>query len=226
MREIRQSGGEIGNHSLSHPHFVRRRSAETDEQWRQRIIDGVQQAQHILQQNAASPILALAYPYGEHSKEVKELLRELGYFGIGQHSGAVSRLTDFQAVSRFPMATGFDDMENFAIKVASKSLPVTILSPDDGVINAYVDIPELTVRLETGDYIKSGLRCYATGQGCIHHEWIADEDAVVNVRADKMIKPGRTKYNCTAPSTIEDDVFYWFSFLWMKPEMDGSWYRE
>lgn len=120
LREIRQSGGEIGNHSLSHPHFVRRRNAETDEQWRARIIDGVRQAQHILQRNAASPILALAYPYGEYSKEVKQLLRDLGYFGIGQHSGAVSRQADFQAVPRFPMTTGFDDMENFALKVASK----------------------------------------------------------------------------------------------------------
>lgn len=226
LREIRQSGGEVGNHSLSHPHFVRRRSAETDVQWRQRIINEVQQAQNILQQNAGSPILAVAYPYGEYSKEVKELLRELGYFGIGQQSGAVSRQTDFQAVPRFPMATGFDDMENFALKVASKNLPVTILSPDDGVINAYVDIPELTVRLETGDYIKSGLRCYATGQGCIRLEWDAEEDSVVNVRANKVIKPGSTKYNCTVPSTTEADVFYWFSFLWMKTEADGGWYRE
>ena len=226
LREIRQSGGEIGNHSLSHPHFVRRRSAETDEQWRQRIIDEVQQAQNILQQNAASPILAVAYPYGEYSKEVKQLLLELGYFGIGQHSGAVSRQTDFQAVPRFPMTTGFDDMENFALKVASKNLPVTVLSPDDGVISNDVAMPILTMRLEAGDYKESGLRCYATGQGCIRLEWDAEEDSVVNVSANKVIKPGRTKYNCTAPSATEADVFYWFSFLWMKTEVDGSWYRE
>lgn len=226
LREVTKFGGEAGNHSVSHPHFVRRRSTESSKQWHERITDEIRQAQNILQQEVENPIRAVAYPYGEYSIEVKKLLRELGYFGIGQHSGAVSRLTDFQAVPRFPMATGFDDMENFAIKVASKNLPVTVLSPGDGVINADVDIPELTVRLEAGDYKKSGLRCYATGQGCIHHEWIADEDAVVNVRAHKMIRPGRTKYNCTAPSTNEDDVFYWFSFLWMKPEMDGSWYRE
>ncbi len=224
LREIRQSGGEVGNHSLSHPHFVRRRGAETDQQWRQRIIDEVQQAQTILQQNAVSPILAVAYPYGEYSKEVKELLRELGYFGIGQHSGAVSRQTDFQAVPRFPITTGFDDMENFALKVASKNLPVTVLSPDDGIINADVDIPELTLRLQAGDYKKTGLRCYAKGQGRIQHEWLADEGSVVVVRAKESIRPGRTKYNCTAPSASEDNVFYWFSFLWMKPEASGRWY--
>ena len=225
LREIRQSGGEIGNHSLSHPHFVRRRNAETDEQWRQRIINEIQQAQTILQQNSISPILALAYPYGEYSKAVKQLVRELGYFGIGQHSGAVSRQTDFQAVPRFPMTTGFDDMENFALKVASKNLPVTVLSPDDGVISNDVVIPILSMRLEAGDYDKSGLRCYATGQGRIQHEWITDDNSVVNISANRAIDPGRTKYNCTAPSASEADVYYWFSFLWMKPE-EAGWYKE
>lgn len=225
LREIQQSGGEIGNHSLSHPHFVRRRNAETDEQWRQRIINEIQQAQTILQQNAISPILALAYPYGEYSKAVKQLVRELGYFGIGQHSGAVSRQTDFQAVPRFPMTTGFDDMENFALKVASKNLPVTVLSPDDGVISNDVAIPILSIRLEAGDYDKSGLRCYATGQGSIRHEWMTDDNSVVNISANRAIESGRTKYNCTAPSASEADVYYWFSFLWMKPE-DAGWYKE
>ena len=225
LREIRQSGGEIGNHSLSHPHFIRRRNAESDEQWRARIIDEIQQAQTILQQNAVSPILALAYPYGEYSKAVKQLVRELGYFGIGQHSGAVSSQTDFQAVPRFPMTAGFDDMENFVLKVASKNLPVTVLSPDDGVISNDVAIPILSIRLEAGDYDKSGLRCYATGQGSIQHEWITDDNSVVKISANRAIEPGRTKYNCTAPSASEADVYYWFSFLWMKQE-EAGWYKE
>lgn len=224
LREIQHFGGEVGNHSLSHPHFVRQRSSETEAQWRQRIIDEVQQAQHILQQNAGSAILAVAYPYGEYSAGVKAIIRELGYFGIGQHSGAVSRQTDFQAVPRFPMATGFDDMENFSLKVASKDLPVTVLSPSDGVIDADDDIPALKLRLQAGDYKKTGLRCYATGQGKIQHEWLDDEGSVVVVRAKESIRPGRTKYNCTAPSASEDNVFYWFSFLWMKPEASGRWY--
>jgi len=86
------------------------------------------------------------------------------------------------------------------------------------------DIPVLTVRMEEGGYKETGLRCYASGQGRIQLEWL--EDRVVKVSANEAIKPGRTKYTCTAPSKTEEGVFYWFSFLWMKPEADGRWYRE
>ena len=226
LREIKKFGGEVGNHSLSHPHFVRRRKNETEAQWRERIIYEVKQSQDILQQNVGDPIRVVAYPYGEYSKQVKEIIRQLGYFGLGQHSGAVSRVTDFQAIPRFPMATGFDDIVNFAIKVAVKNLPVTVLSADDGVVSAALAIPVLKLRLEAGDYKRSELRCYTSGQGQIKLEWSSEDETVVNVSAHETIKPGRTKYNCTAPSATEADIFYWFSFLWMKPEANGRWYRE
>ena len=226
LREIQRFGGEVGNHSLTHPHMIRHRSGETKTQWRERIINEIERSQFMLQQNVGYAVRAVAYPYGEYSKDVRDILRELGYSGLGQHSGAVSPATDFQAVPRFPMATGFDDMEDFAIKVSAKNLPVTVLSPDDGIVDKDTDIPVLIMRLENGDYKKAGLRCYASGQGCIHVEWQDRENDVVRVSANDVIKPGRTKYNCTAPSKSENAVFYWFSFLWMKPEADGSWYRE
>ncbi len=226
LREIQRFGGEVGNHSLTHPHMIRHRNGETKTQWRERIINEIEQSQLILQQNVDHPLRAVAYPYGEYSEDVRDILRELGYFGLGQHSGAVSPVTDFQAIPRFPMSTGFDSMEDFAIKVSAKNLPVTVLSPDDGLIAKDTDIPVLVMQLETADYKKTGLRCYASGQGCIHVEWQDRENGVVRVSANDAIKPGRTKYNCTAPSKSEDAIFYWFSFLWMKPEADGSWYRE
>lgn len=226
LREIQRFGGEVGNHSLTHPHMIRHRSDETKAQWRERIINEVEQAKYILQQNGMYPVRAVAYPYGEYSKELSELMRELGYFGLGQQSGAVSASSDFQALPRFPMATGFDGMEDFAIKVSAKNLPVTVLSPDDGIISKDTDIPVLIMRLEEGDYKKTGLRCYASRQGQIKVEWIDRENSVVAVRANQALSPGRTKYNCTAPSRGEKNIFYWRSFLWMKPEPDGSWYKE
>jgi len=226
LREIQQFGGEIGNHSLSHPHMIRQRSTETKEQWRTRIIGEIHQAQYILHQQLRTPIWVLAYPYGEYDLSIKQLLREMGYFGLGQHSGAVSYTSDMQALSRYPMATGFDGLDDFAIKVSTKKLPVTVLSPVDGVVLKDTDIPKLTLRLEAGNYKKESLVCYASGQGRIQLEWIDRVTYVVRVTANKTMKPGRMKYNCTAPSKTEAGVFYWFSFLWMKPEADGSWYNE
>ncbi len=226
LREMQHFGATVGNHSFTHRHLVRHRSDETKAQWHQRIIGEVEQTQLTLQQNDIRPVRVVAYPYGEYSKELTELLRELGYFAVGQQSGAVSSASDFQALPRFPMATGFDGLENFAIKVSAKNLPVTVLSPEDGIVSKDTKIPVLIMRLQAGDYKKSGLRCYTAGQGQIRVDWIDRENSVVAVRANETVNPGRIKYNCTAPSKTEAGVFYWRSFLWMKPEADGSWYKE
>lgn len=226
LREIQDFGGEIGNHSFSHPHMIRKQRNETEQQWRSRIFYEIDHAQKTLQQHVINPVRAVAYPYGEYSKALKDVLFQQGYFGLGQHSGAVSQTSDFQAIPRFPMTTGYDSLDDFAIKVATKNLPLRILSPVDGVLTKEVDTPVLSLQLGNGDYKKDALACYASGQGCAQIEWTDRELSVLNVRARQSINPGRTRYNCTAPSKTETGVYYWFSFLWMKPQADGSWYSE
>lgn len=226
LREIEKYGGEIGNHSHTHAHFIRKNPGENDSQWRLRIMSEINQAQSILTQQLEQPISAVAYPYGEFSDELKQVLMEFDYYGLGQHSGALSTRSDFQAIPRFPMAVGFDGLADFAIKVEAKNLPVTILIPEDGVINEDIKMPELRLRLEAGDYRAASLACYAMGQGRINVDWIEHDDNVVTIRANQPLNPGRTKYNCTAPSKSEKGVYYWFSFLWMKPLIDGHWYDE
>jgi hypothetical protein len=151
---------------------------------------------------------------------------ELGLIGLGQHSGAVSQLSDFQALPRFSIATGFDGLDSFAIKTQAQNLPVTVLSPLDGIVQKGSQIPELNLRLEEGDYKKELFSCYGSGQGRIRVSWVDKSRNLVNVVANQPIQPGRSKYNCTAPSRSKSGVYYWFSFLWIKPEADGSWYQE
>ncbi|RDH81423.1 MAG: hypothetical protein DIZ80_15155 [endosymbiont of Galathealinum brachiosum] len=226
LREIQRYGGDVGNHSLSHTHFVRQTSTENEIQWRQRIINEIHQAQLTLQQHVKNPVRVVAYPYGEYSNKVKNILREMNYFGLGQQSGAVSYSTDFQAIPRFSIATGFDSIEDFEIKISSLRLPVTVLSPLDGLVSKDEAIPVMRIKLSPGNYKKEALACYASGQGRIQVDWIDHRKLIVDVKANKTIKAGRTKYNCTAPSKTEAGVFYWFSFLWMKLQDDGEWYRE
>ena len=226
LREIKKFGGDVGNHSFTHPHFVRQRQNETNTQWQQRIVTEIQQTQYLLHKHVGNPIPVVAYPYGEYSTSVRQIMSSLNYFGMGQHSGAVSNSTDFQAIPRFPLATGFDDVESFATKVSAKNLPVTVLSPSDGLVINKNEIPTLTLRLEPGNYKKEMVRCYTAGQGRIQTTWIDSDKLILNVRANKSLDAGRQKYNCTAPSKSEKDVFYWFSYLWMVLEEDGTWYKE
>ncbi len=226
LQEVQRYGADIGNHTLSHPHLVRYQPDETEQQWFVRTVNEIEQAQQLLLKKEVNPIKVLAYPYGEYNTKLKQLLHKMDYFALGQHSGAVGAFSDMQALPRYPMGTGFDDMKNFAIKVRTKPLPVKVISPDDGIVSKNSDIPELILEMKVGKYNENLLACFASGQGRIQLEWINKEKHLLRVYANKNIKPGRTKYNCTAPSKTEKDIYYWFSFLWMKPDVDGKWYKE
>ena len=223
LQEIDSNGGDIGNHSQTHPHLVRHRENETQQQWLQRSIEEIDTAQRILAEHIAQPLPFFAYPYGEYSSEIQALLKQQGYYGFGQHSGAIGAYSNPYALPRFPVASGYDDLENFAIKAGSKALPVVAASPADGVLAAADTTPVLQLKLAAADYNPAAIRCYASAQGEIQTQWDKAGN-ILTVRANRPLQPGRTKFNCTVPS-LADGRFYWYSFLWMLPETEG-WYRE
>ncbi len=224
LKEVQQYGADIGNHTLTHPHLIRFQPNETKQQWHARIINEIEQAQELLEKKKVNPIKVLAYPYGEYNPKLKKLLHEMDYFALGQHSGAIGVHSDFQALPRYPMGTGFDKLDDFAVKVRTKPLPVKIISPEGGVVSKDSEMPELILELKSGNYNENLLTCYASGQGRIQLEWINREKHLIRVVANKSIRSGRSKYNCTAPSKTDNGIYYWFSFLWMKPNIDGEWY--
>ncbi len=227
LRELARDGAEIGNHSLGHPHLVRRRKGEAESQWLERVRQEITGAQRRLQEELPNPVKVFAYPFGEYDRPVRSLVEELGYFGVGQQSGAVGPDTDLTAVPRFPMATGFADLDSFATKVRSRPLPVTVLAPEDRLLGGdEKERPVLRIRVGEGPFRSEALGCFASGQGRMEVTWADREEGVAEVRPREPLPPGRTKYNCTAPSTRTSGVFHWFSYLWLKRNPDGSWYRE
>jgi len=46
----------------------------------------------------------------------------------------------------------------------------------------------------------------------------------ITIRPQAPLHAGRNKYNCTAPHQHEPGVFFWWSYLIMQPNSDGSWY--
>jgi len=226
LQEIERYGAEIGNHSHTHAHLIRHARNETDAQWLKRVLAEINTAQTIIGKHIQYPLPVFAYPYGEYTTQLQALLKKSAYYGIGQQSGAVGPFSNPYALPRYPMAAGYDDMKNFAIKVNSKALPVTATYPADGVLPPLAEQTQLLLKLANDDYSKKHLACYASGQGRIQTHWHPDDHNELSVIANENLKPGRTKFNCTAPSLSKNGVFYWYSFLWMKPEDNGEWYRE
>ncbi|WP_372780444.1 polysaccharide deacetylase family protein [Litorivivens sp.] len=226
LREMTSQGAEIGNHSLSHPHLVRRRDGENEAQWRARVRAEIEGAQRRLREEL-DPVPLFAYPYGEYTVEVKNIVKSLKLYGIAQQSGAVSQHSDFLAVPRFPMAANYAVIDRFARSVRTRALPVTVLAPQEQILAGDQGHPEpLRLRLGEGPFALDQLACYASVGGRLEIEWINRAAREFEVRSPKPLGPGRTKFNCTAPHSGGSGTYYWYSHLWMKKRPDGSWYRE
>lgn len=223
LREMEAAGVTIANHSVGHPHMVARGDRDRDE-WLADMRATVVDAQARLNEELESPARLFAWPYGEYSPPLQRMLAELGFVGFGQQSGAIGPDSDFTALPRYPMATGFASLDSFALKVRSRPLPVATVEPKSGILPADARRPTLKITLAEGPYQPKAVRCYVGG-GLADLEYIDAKPPRLHVRPPQPIGTGRTKINCTAPAT-DGNQWFWYSHLWMKPHPDGSWYRD
>jgi len=227
LKQLADQGVALGNHSHSHAHLVAQQAEETSQQWRQRVQRDIQTAQQrIRQQTGITPDL-FAYPYGEYNQQLSELVSELALIGFGQHSGAIGQHSDFTALPRFPVGGNYTDLNRLATTLNSRPLYVTAQPPGPMVLqpgNPSAERPELDIRIGAGRYNLQLLACYATGQGQMRLTQ-GTAPGAFRIKPNNALNVGRTKYNCTAPHTSAPGVYYWWSYLLMKPHSDGSWYR-
>jgi peptidoglycan/xylan/chitin deacetylase (PgdA/CDA1 family) len=227
LRELSANGATMGNHTRSHAHLIRREAGESPEQWQQRIDDEIGSAgQRLTEELGDRAIPVLAYPYGEFDSDVKTIATNHGLYALGQHSGAVGRESDLLAIPRYPVATGYDELVDFSLRVYSRALPATPLDNPDIVLSGGAVRPSLRLEIHPGDFRISELACYATGQGIMDLTWEGNEQQIALVQPRQAINAGRTKFNCTAPSASENGVYYWYSYLWIKSYEDGTWPAE
>lgn len=219
LRAIKARGHLVLNHTQQHPHLVRQHEGESRKQWQQRVEQEITGAQAQLESWLGESLpKILAYPYGEQNTDVRALLQRLGYIGVGQHTGALDATVDWQQVPRIPVNRRYADWASLRDKVRALPMPVTVVSPDDGVTKS--ESPLLSVRLPAS-WRNRTLNCFASG-AAIAPQKQADGDAV-SLTLQASIPVGRSRYTCTA--SAGDGRFYWFTWVWMRRTSDG-WYPE
>jgi biofilm PGA synthesis lipoprotein PgaB len=227
LRKLIAAGAEIGNHSYSHAHLVRQLAGESPQQWRARVEQDIQLAQRQLKEHLGVTPSLFSYPYGEYTADLQDIVGALGYFGIAQQSGAVGTGFDKLAVPRFPMATHYADMTRFAVGVNARPLPVSNVSAGPRVQTAgETGQYRFAFDIAPGDYRLAALACYSsTGERLA----LTRQENAGSTRVSLALPnwtAGRKKINCTAPSSKEQGVFYWYSQLWLVKQADGKWYEE
>jgi peptidoglycan/xylan/chitin deacetylase (PgdA/CDA1 family) len=227
LRKLVDAGAEIGNHSYSHGHLVRRLQGESAQQWRTRVEADIQLAQRQLREHLGVTPILFSYPYGEYTTELQDLVGALGYFGIAQQSGAVGRGFDKLAVPRFPMATHYAEMQRFAVSVKARPLPVGNVDFEPRVRQkGRTDRQRYAFDLLPGDYRAAALACYGNDGKPLSFSRQTSRGVTRISMPLPAWSAGRRKINCTAPSSKEQGVFYWYAQQWLVTRADGTWYEE
>ncbi|MRI33591.1 polysaccharide deacetylase [Endozoicomonas sp. OPT23] len=221
LREMAKSGATIANHTVSHDHLPEKLDKETDKQWLTRVRKDVEASEARIKDKTGQSVKMLAWPFGETSPEIRNLITEMGYIGFGQQSGAVGPLSDFTRLPRYPMSGNYTSLSGFKTKIKTLPLPVKERLPGTAIITRDNLKPTMEVVLENGDYQKKLLRCYATGQGELEVDWLDEAKTRFSTQAKAPLPVGRSRYNCTAPSN-SGRQYYWYSHQWLQFTANGK----
>jgi len=211
MREMEAAGATFANHGASHRSYVRWPGVASEIDRLARVRADIEHAERRLAAELHPLQGAFAYPYGEYDTSVATLVIEMGYTAFGQQSGAVGPSSDPRSLPRFPMAEAYAQIDDFALKVATKPLPVTSVRPWDPVTS--LRRPGIEVTVGETDAVLERLACFVGGQGATPVEWI-EPGKRFSVEPKADLEPGRNRVNCTAPAA-SGDVFHWFSHPWI-----------
>lgn len=138
-----------------------------------------------------------AYPYGEYSLAVAEVVAGFGFeAAFGQHSGVAHRRSDFHALPRFPMTEAFGGIDRFRLAANTLPLPVTDVTPADTVLSINPPSFGFTVPAGLGDLDR--LACFAAGLGRARIERL--DGNRIEVRLTQPLPARNARINCTLPA--------------------------
>jgi len=218
IREVAAEGVEIGNHTASHAYLVEKTAGETDGQWRRRVYDDIYKAQQTFERELGFAPNIFAYPYGEYSAEIVDVLKELGFIAAyAQQSGVIHPQHDPFSLPRFPMGGPFATLDDFKSKVVMKALVVTEQQPFNPIIFDATAPPVLNLYLPGVSGSAAQFNCFAQGGNRCTVSVNQERGAGwYQVTGDSPLKGRRNKYTLTRQ--IPGGGWQWFSQLWINAD--------
>ena len=213
--KLKDEGIEIGNHSHAHPYFVNNKKEGIILKFKEDLITSIQLFKKKL---GYSPQL-YAYPYCECNNEMKAELQRMGFdAATAQNSGVISTYSDMFALPRFPSAGVYSSLAKFIEKANMKALPVKPLKEINPVLMKN-NAPILKLELVNPGLINiNSLGCFVGGTKKCSIEY-NDETNTITLQSDSPLKARRTLYTITAKSMAKGGGWFWYSNLWVIPDI-------
>lgn len=216
VRQLQSEGVSFANHSSVHNHLL---TGSDQPKWLENTLADISKAEKRLKKETGQSLKYVAYPYGEFNYQLKTALREKGYIGFGQHSGAVSTTSDFGALPRFPAAGIYANLNTLKVKLNSLAMPVIEISNEQPQLSFDDRQPEQILTLDLSDMLKQQVSCFYKGDSMT----LAWQENRADITVPEVLPVGRSRVNCTAPSISKKGRFYWFSQPWFVPTESGNW---
>jgi peptidoglycan/xylan/chitin deacetylase (PgdA/CDA1 family) len=219
VKIMAKEGASFANHGSQHSHMLTKDIDESEENWLNRTLQDIENAESLLKQKLGYSMKYFAYPYGEFDSQLKTRLRNQGYVGFSQHSGAIASYSDFSALPRYPAAGRYSNIETLQVKLNSLAMPVTNISPKDPKIGLPFSNQKLIFTLKSEDLTLQQINCFQNGQVLKQ----SNKGNMISVDIQTISQPGRHRINCTAPSVNDKGRYYWFSQPFFAPTAERKW---
>ncbi|MDX2495460.1 MAG: polysaccharide deacetylase family protein [Desulfuromusa sp.] len=223
LQELAAEGVEIGNHTDTHAYLVELKTNETYAQWKKRIGDDIEKSQQQFEKHLGARPTLFAYPYGEYSTAVIEIIKTLGFkIAFAQQSGVIHPEHNRYNLPRFPMGGPFATLASFKSKLSMQPMLVSKEDSFDPVIGE--NPPVLHLHIPGKQIVTQRFNCFVQGE---NRCWVeADTDrgsGWYQVLAEKPLSGRRNKYTLTLQS--QGGGWLWYSHPWINaknPVKDGE----
>ena len=189
LRELSSAGVSIGSLGRAYGHLATKGNPEN-------AADDINYAQQKFVEELGGVPELFAYPFGEHSTALQEVVARHGHAAaFGQHSGVLHSEENFFALPRYPLVANFSDLARFRTVVDSLPLPVTDIVPINPLIKENPPLLGFTISADLGPLHQ--LACYLARSGKLNLEQLGPNR--IEVRFLKPLEKGRSRINCTLP---------------------------
>ena len=203
LRELQRGDVTIAAHSASHLHMP-------DSSLATNAADLASSRERFQAELGQVPTL-FAYPFGEASTAVRELVMEEGFAAaFGQQSGVLHGSADLYYLPRFPLNEQFGDLDRFRLVASALPIPITDLTPSDPRLGENPPLFGFTLAQDIDR--RGDMSCFASGQGRVEVEWLGPR---AEVRLVEAFPPGRARINCTVPGP--DGRWHWLGMQYHVP---------
>ncbi|RMD86725.1 MAG: chitin deacetylase [Alphaproteobacteria bacterium] len=207
IRRLHREGVAIGHHGAAHLHLI---DAGIDAA----RADIARASERFRAELGFVPDL-FAYPYGEYSRDLAELVHRMGFTAaMAQYSGVAAAGGDRFALPRFPLNEHYSTPARFRLIVNARALPVTDVLPSDTVLTPASNPPAYGFTLTTDIPGLRALACYPSHSGPAAITFLPGRR--VEVRVDRPFPKGRGRINCTLPGG--DRRWFWLGRFFYVPK--------